>query len=73
MDLSYGIYNRLLAAIYFLPIINQLMNLNLVISWTSFRKPCTNLHVQFHTKYVTIAENPEQKLRKQTLSEVKKG
>lgn len=63
----------LLAAIYFLPIINQLTNLNLVISRTSFIKPCINLDVQFQVKCATIAENPEQKNRKQTLSEVKKG
>lgn len=64
---------RLLAAIYFLSIKNQLMNLNLIISRTSFTKPFTNLDVQFHTKCVTTAENPEQNPRKQTLSEVKKG
>lgn len=64
---------RLVVAIYFLPIINQLLNLNLVIGRTSFTKPCTNLDVQFHAKCVTTAENPEQKPRKPTLSEVKKG
>lgn len=64
---------RLIAAICFLPMRNQLMNLNLVISSTTFTEPRTNLDVQFQAKYVTTAENPEPQNKKQTLSEVKKG